>query len=49
MGVVVGGVGRDAYGAASVGTQVKEGRQNKAQVAPIVAYAKAQGLYLVFL
>lgn len=46
MGVAVGGVGRDAYGAASVGTTgLKHGQKSKTQVAPIVAYAKSQGLY----
>jgi Uncharacterized conserved protein len=43
MGAAVGGMGREAYGAASVGT--KDGNVTKTQVSPIVAYAKSQGLY----
>lgn len=43
MGAAVGGIGREAYGAASVGT--KDGNTAKTQVSPIVAYAKSQGLY----
>ena len=45
MGVAVGGMGREAYGAASLGMQSKEGQPRQAQVSPIVAYAKSQGLY----
>lgn len=43
MGAAVGGIGREAYGAASVGT--KDGQVTHTQVSPIVAYAKSQGLY----
>mmetsp|Transcript_3868 Transcript_3868/g.7415 ORF Transcript_3868/g.7415 Transcript_3868/m.7415 type:complete len:1027 (-) Transcript_3868:6219-9299(-) len=43
MGAAVGGMGREAYGAASVGT--KDCNATKTQVSPIVAYAKSQGLY----
>ena len=63
VGAAVAGVGREAYGAASVGgtmcgnyNQVKDDEYNHAQaeeevqpsiaVAPIVAYAKSQGLYI---
>jgi hypothetical protein len=38
-------MGREAYGAASLGMQSKEGQPRQAQVSPIVAYAKSQGLY----
>jgi len=45
MGMAVGGMGREAYGAASLGTPSKVGQQNQTKVAPIIAYAKSQGLY----
>jgi len=63
VGAAVAGVGREAYGAASVGgtvcgstSTVKDDEYNHAQsdmevqpslaIAPIVAYAKSQGLYI---
>jgi len=52
VGAAVGGLGREAYGAASVGgnmcTPTQEYVDDKpppAEIAPIVAYAKSQGLY----
>jgi len=42
MGAAVGNVGREAYGAASV---MKAGPEDRTKLAPIVAYAKTQGLY----
>ena len=53
MGAAVGHVGREAYGAASVGinsnttTSLRGGSlsQERSKLAPIVAYAKSQGLY----
>jgi len=49
VGATVGGVGREAFGAASVSaknTAKHEGEEGKAvSLAPIVAYAMSQGLY----
>ncbi len=45
MGGAMGGVGREAYGAASVGTPKRNGMEDGRKLAPIVAYAKSQGLY----
>jgi lipid-binding SYLF domain-containing protein len=49
IGAAVGGVGREAFGAASLTTKGKEqvngGNDNEFKVAPIAAYAKSQGLY----
>ena len=45
MGAAMGGVGREAYGAASLGTDQTDGVEKTRKLAPIVAYAKSQGLY----
>lgn len=45
MGAAMGGVGREAYGAASVGSPKMNKARDKRKVAPLVAYAKSQGLY----
>lgn len=47
MGAAVGGIGREAFGAASLSTKCgeNEGEGKSIKLAPIVAYAKSQGLY----